>query len=190
MARENMVSPGWTTYCTHKAGGPQGCGVGGAGGKKIIKPTRSISCCKQLARMMAASDVPERTASFMIFSPDCTVVGSQPPGTAPHSSGSGEDRVGIDVGKGVFVGVAVTSGIAGSGVVLGEIMVTSAIIATGEGDGGCGEGSICASNNASSTVPTTPKVMITFHCQRPVSCVSRSIYVFMITAVPIRLPRI
>jgi len=89
--------------------------------------------------MMAASDVPERTASFMIFSPGCTVVGSQPAGTAPHSSGSGEDKVGMGVGNGVFVGVAVTKGIAGSGVVLGEIMVTSAIIAAGEGVGDCGE---------------------------------------------------
>lgn len=66
--------------------------------------------------MMAASDVPERIASVMMLSPACTVVGIQPAGTAPHSSGSGAVMVGMGVGNGVVVGVALTKGMAGSGV--------------------------------------------------------------------------
>lgn len=142
----------------------------------MIIPGSSISWRRQLARIMAASDVPERIASVIILSPARTVVGIQPAGTAPHSSGSGEVVVGIGVGNGVVVGVALTRGMEGSGVWLGAMMVTSAM-RTGGGLGAtaCGLLSSCASSSASSTVPTTPKVMSKFHCHRPDSCVSNSI---------------
>lgn len=141
----------------------------------MINPGSSISWRRQLARIMAASDVPERTASVIKFSPGRTVVGTHPTGIAPHSSGSGDVVVGMGVGKGVVVGVALTRGIAGSGVWLGAMMVTSAMRTGGDGGIGCGARSSCASSSASSTVPTTPKVMSKFHCHRPDSCVSSSI---------------
>lgn len=140
----------------------------------MINPGSSISWRRQLARMMAASDVPERIASVIKFSPGRTVVGTQPTGIAPHSSGSGEVVVGMGVGKGVVVGVALTRGMAGSGVWLGAMMVTSATRTGGDGGIGCGVLSSCASSSASSTVPTTPHVMSKFHCHRPDSCVSIS----------------
>lgn len=148
----------------------------------MINPGSSISWRRQLARIMAASDVPERTANVIKFSPGRTVVGTQPTGIAPHSSGSGEVVVGMGVGKGVVVGVALTRGMAGSGVWLGAMMVTSATRMGGDGGGaGWGVLSSCASSSASSTVPITPNVMSKFHCHRPDSCVSSSTNRFPLT---------
>jgi hypothetical protein len=124
---------------------------------------------------MAASEVPERTASVIKLSPTATLVGIQPTGTAPHSSGNGEEVVGIGVGNAVVVGVTLTRGMTCNGVWLGAMMVTSAMRSGGAVGTDGGAWSSCASSNASSTVPTTPSVMITFQSHRSDSCVSSSI---------------
>lgn len=134
-----------------------------------------LSGRKQFAWIISACDAPERIARESKLSPARTVVGSQPAGTRPHRSGSGELMVAMGVGCKVAVGVGLSRGMAGKGVLLAAMMVALAMAGGGEGDGGSGRTSACASKNANSTVPTTPRAINKLHCHLPVSCVSSSI---------------